>query len=178
MAVLLDWSVLLTMLLLFPFWYVYLLADALALRARRRRILAGWLAGDINIGVLRQALGALPGVPTATIRAMISTLPIVEPERDTALSPVQRHAFAASSNLSWMQEMAAALLPNTVVALAALCLLSVIVWPRVRLSAALMVGASLIALVCVFQRMVIIVYRYHQRSWSDHHVDILRDSVS
>jgi hypothetical protein len=178
MAVAVDWSVLSTALLLFPFWCVYLLADGLALRTWRQRVLTSWLAGEINLGVLRQAIGTLPGLPPATIFAMMRTLPIVEPERDAILSRVQRDVLAALSDLRWMQETTNALLPNIAAALAALCLLPVLVCPWVRLSAALMVGAALIAVAWVLQRLLVIVYRYLQRSWLDYDVDILRDSSS
>ena len=166
------------MLLLFPFWCVYLLADALALRAWRQRILTAWLAEDINLGVLTKAIGTLPGLPAATIGAMVGTLPIVEPERDATLALAQRHALAASSDLRWMQQTTTALLPNVAAALAAMCLLPVLVCPWVRLSASLMLGAALIAVAWVFQRLLIIVYRYLQRRWWDYDVEILGNSAS
>jgi hypothetical protein len=149
---------------LFPLWSTYLLADVLIIRVWRRRIVASWLAGGTDLGVLRQTAGNLPVLPAATIGAMMSTLPFIEPEREATLSPLQRSALAAASDLRWVQEVTSALLPCTSVALATLCLLPAFAFRQVQFSAALMVGAALIAIVWAFQRLLIMVYRWRQQT--------------
>lgn len=158
MAVTIDWSVLSTVLLLLPLWCAYLLRDALVLRGWRQRILAAWLSGDINLDVLSQAFGTLPILPAGTIDAMMMTLPTVEAGRDGTLSPAQRESLATESNLSWAQGTASTLFPCSAAALAALCLLAVLVVPEVRPSVVLLAGAILVTGVWICQRVLVVSY--------------------
>ena len=94
----------------------YLVADTLALRLWRRRMLRSWVAGEMNLGVVAGGLAALPMLPAATMRAMLGTLPVLPPLTDRDLGAEERVVLAAFADLCWVDRTVAALLPASMVA--------------------------------------------------------------
>jgi hypothetical protein len=119
-AILVGPAVLSDLLLLLPLWFAYLAADALAIGAWRRRIVNVWLAEDIDLGLFRARIVALPMLPAATIGAMISTLPETGLGPDATPLSATRRTLAAASDRRWRGETTRALLP--IVAAAAIAL--------------------------------------------------------
>jgi hypothetical protein len=111
---------LLLLLLLFPLWFGYLVADAAILASWRRGLLRSWCAGQINVGVLRGAVQGLPMIPQATLATMWATLPDTDPLQDAALSVAERDALALQSSRRWRRRLATSLLPSLASAVAAL----------------------------------------------------------
>lgn len=116
-------------LLLLPgVWTLYLLVDTALLLAWRRRVLRAWRGGEINLGVLAEAVATLPNLPRASVEAVLGALPVLSALDDRDLLPAQRVALAAASRWRWGVATAVALLPTMVLGLlcsaAAVALLS------------------------------------------------------
>lgn len=116
-------------LLLLPgVWTLYLLVDTALLLAWRQRVLRAWRGGEINLGVLAEAVATLPNLPRASVEAVLGALPVLSVLDDRDLLPAQRVALAAASRWRWGVGTAVALLPTMVLGLlggaAAVALLS------------------------------------------------------
>lgn len=95
-----DARLLVALLFLVVVWLLFLVADAAALRAWQRPLLADWVRGDLDLQIFARSIRSIDRLPSATLGAMLELLPIgAEAPRDAALPHAARERVASAAAL-------------------------------------------------------------------------------